>query len=128
MKRKPFPFEKLEVWRDARKLIKATYQSTRAFPKTETFNLASQLNRAIVSVASNLAEGGVRGSLKDQAHFSNLAYGSLMEAACQVILCSDLGFIPETEGDPLLSSMQDLSVRLHNRRESQLRRAAVPAS
>ena len=125
MNRKPFPFEKLEVWQDARVLVASVYQQTRSFPKTEMFNLVSQLNRAAVSVASNLAEGSVRGSLKDQAHFSNLAYGSLMEGACQIILSGDLGFIPAENAEPLLGTMQDLSVRIHNLRESQLRRASA---
>lgn len=123
MNRKPFPFEKLEVWQDARKLVRQAYQCTKVFPKSEMFNLASQINRAVISVASNLAEGCARGSLKDQAHFSNLAYSSLMESACQIILSSDLSFIPSAEGDALLASIQDISVRVHNLRESQLRRS-----
>lgn len=125
MNRKPFPFEKLDVWQDARALVKGVYNETKSFPKSELFALVSQLNRAAVSVASNLAEGSVRGSLKDQAHFSNLAYGSLMEGACQIILSSDLGFISPENADPLLAGMQDLSVRIHNLRESQLRRASA---
>jgi four helix bundle protein len=125
MNRKPFPFEKLDVWQDARVLVKGVYNHTKSFPKSEMFGLVSQLNRAAVSVASNLAEGSVRGSLKDQAHFSNLAYGSLMEGACQIILSSDLGFISPENADHLLANMQDLSIRIHNLRESQLRRASA---
>lgn len=125
MKRKPFPFEKLETWQDARRLVREVYAQTKLFPKSQMFSLASQLNRAAVSVASNLAEGGVRISLKDQAHFSNQAYSSLMEGACQVILCTDLGYIEAESSEALLGSIQDLSVRIHNLRESQLRRATA---
>lgn len=69
--RKQFPFEKLEVWQDARKLVAGIYQCSRSFPKEERFGLTSQMTRAAVSVANNLAEGSGRSSLKDQAHFSN---------------------------------------------------------
>lgn len=79
-----FPFEKLDVWQEASSFVKRVYMMTRAFPAEEKFGLASQLNRAAVSVASNLAEGSCRVSFKDQAHFSQLAYSSLMEAACQI--------------------------------------------
>ena len=124
MKRKPFPFEKLEVWQQSREVVKRVYQQTKTFPKSEMFGLASQMNRASVSVASNLAEGGARKSLKDQAHFSNLAFGSLMETACQIMLSNDLGFLTEEAADPLLCEIQDLSIRIHNLRESQLQRVA----
>ncbi|WGK63984.1 four helix bundle protein [Croceiramulus getboli] len=74
-----FSFEKLEVWSDAKDLVKQIYTQTKKFPDDEKFSLTSQLRRAAVSVGSNLAEGTSRRSKKDQAHFSNLAYSSLME-------------------------------------------------
>lgn len=121
--RKEFPFEKLEVWQDARKLVRSVYECTESFPASERYGLASQLRRASVSVANNLAEGSGRSSLKDQAHFSSQAYGSLMETACDLILASDLGFASTEKTDPILNQTYDLSVRVHNLRESQLRRA-----
>lgn len=75
-----FAYEKLSVWQDARVLIRSVYALTRAFPKSEMFGLISQINRAAVSVACNLAEGSARMSAKDQAHFSQPAYSSLMES------------------------------------------------
>lgn len=124
--RKPFPFEKLEVWQSARQLVKEVYQNTRTFPKEELFGLTSQLKRASVSVANNLAEGSVRSSLKDQAHFTGISHGSLMETACDIILANDLGLLAQDKADSLLTQAYDLSVRIHNLRESQLRRAAQP--
>lgn len=126
--RKQFPFEKLEVWQDARKLVAGVYDCTRTFPKDERFGLTSQLTRAAISVANNLAEGCGRSSLKDQAHFSSQAYGSLMETASDLIIATDLGFTAEKATDPLLDQAYDLSVRIHNLRESQLRRADASAS
>lgn len=121
--RKEFPFEKLEVWQDARKLVRSVYQCAEVFPSTERFGLTSQITRAAVSVANNLAEGSGRSSLKDQAHFSSQAYSSLMETACDLILSNDLGFTSGDSTDPILNQAYDLSVRIHNLRESQLRRA-----
>lgn len=122
-KRKQFPFEKLEVWQDARQLVAGVYDCTRHFPQAERFGLASQLNRAAVSVANNLAEGSVRSSLKDQAHFSNQSYSSLMETASDLIIACDLGLASEETVDPLLNAAYDLGVRIHNLRQSQLRRS-----
>lgn len=124
--RKPFPFEKLEVWQSARQLVKEVYQNTRTFPKEELFGLTSQLKRASISVANNLAEGSARSSLKDQAHFTGISHGSLMETACDIILANDLGFLAQDKADSLLTQAYDLSIRIHNLRESQLRRAAQP--
>ncbi len=124
--RKQFPFEKLEVWQDARSLVGKIYKCARSFPAGERHAMTSQLMKASVSVANNLAEGTGRASLKDQAHFSSQAYGSLMEVACDVILSDDLGYIKAEDSDDVLNSAYDLSVRIHNLRESQLRRAVRP--
>lgn len=126
--RKQFPFEKLEVWQDARRLVGTVYQETKNFPKSELYGMVSQINRAAVSVANNLAEGSARASLKDQAHFSNQAYGSLMETASDVIISTDLGYIAEQDAETVLEAAYDLSVRINNLRESQLRRALQTTS
>ena len=55
-----FSFEKLNVWIDSRELVKMIYTVTRKFPDEEKFGLTSQLRRASISVASNLAEGTSR--------------------------------------------------------------------
>ena len=52
-----FPFEKLRVWQEARGWVKGIYEMTRRFPDSERFGMVSQLNRAAVSVPTNLAEG-----------------------------------------------------------------------
>jgi four helix bundle protein len=122
--RKEFPFEKLEVWQDARKLVRSVYECSESFPSSELFGMTSQLTRATVSVANNLAEGSGRSSLNDQAHYSSQFYASLMETACDLILSTDLGFASAEVTDPILNQAYDLSVRIHNLRESQLRRAA----
>lgn len=122
-----FPFEKLGVWQDSRGLITEVYRLTRTFPKSEAFGLVSQLNRAVVSVACNLAEGTTRTSAKDQAHFSQLAYSSLMEVGCLIAVSADLGLISEEDQARIRSATFMLSARIHNLRKSQLSRSDKPA-
>ena len=121
--RKQFPFEKLEVWQDSRKLVAGVPECARVFPKDERFGLTCQLIRAAVSVASNLAEGCGRSSYKDQAHYSSQAHGSLMETASDLIIATDLEFTAAATTDALLEQAYDLGVRINNLRDSQLRRA-----
>ena len=68
-----YSFEKLNVWLEARNLVRWIYKMTDTFPSDERFGLVMQLRRAAISVVSNLAEGSARKSPKDQAHFSQIA-------------------------------------------------------
>lgn len=97
MKDYQMPFEKLRVWQASREWIKEVYALTGAFPDAERFGLTSQLTRAAVSVAANLAEGSGRTSAKDQAHFYQMAYSSLMESACLLMLACDLHLISQDQ-------------------------------
>jgi four helix bundle protein len=115
-----YPFEKLRVWESARRLITSVYRVTRAFPRSETYGLTSQTNRAAVSVAANLAEGSSRTSRKDQAHFSQIAYGSLMELACLLIVTVDLGFLSAEQEATLRTEIEGISRQLNALRNTQL--------
>ena len=90
-----YSFEKLEVWKEARELVKWIYKITCDFPVDERFGLVQQLRRASISVVSNLAEGSARKTAKDQAHFFTITYSSLIEILNQLIVANDLKFIPE---------------------------------
>lgn len=116
-----FTYHKLQVWHLAKALVIEIYKVTNKFPVEERFGLVSQLNRAFVSVASNIAEGSGRTSRKDQAHFTQLAYGSLMEVACQLEIACDLGFIVEKEYLPIANSIDILSGKFSALRTAQLR-------
>jgi four helix bundle protein len=104
--RQQYPFKKLRVWQAARDLSKAVYLTTGKFPQREVYGLISQCNRAAISVAANLAEGSSRRSRKDQAHFSEIAYGSLMELACLLILSRDIGILPDASEQNLRGSIE----------------------
>ena len=69
---KTFSFENLDVWKVTVDFITSLYKVTEKFPDTEKFGLVSQMRRASVSIASNLAEGSSRNSAKDQARFLTL--------------------------------------------------------
>ena len=116
-----YPFEKLRVWNGARQLIKNVYGLTRSFPRTEIYGLTSQINRAAISVAANLAEGSARTSRKDQAHFSQIAYGSLMELACLLIIAVDLEFLSTSDEASVRGQIEELSRQLNALRNAQLR-------
>ena len=88
-----YSFEKLEVWNDARNLVKMIYLHTNNFPERERFGLSSQMQRAAVSIVSNITEGVSRSSVKEKIRFVELAYGSLMELYCQLYVSVDLDYL-----------------------------------
>ena len=118
-----YSFEKLRVWQAARELAKQVYLVTANFPRRELYGLTSQCNRAAVSVAANLAEGTSRQSRKDQAHFSEIAYGSLTELACLLILAEDVGVLSENSETALRSSIERVSAQLNALHRSQRTRS-----
>ena len=115
-----YPFEKLRVWQSARGLVKSVYQITRGYPRSEVYGLTSQTNRAAVSVAANLAEGSSRTSRKDQAHFSQIAYGSLRELACLLIVAVDLEILSPDREAKLREEIEAISRQLNALRANQL--------
>jgi four helix bundle protein len=85
-------FKDLKVWQRSIQLSLAIYRLTVEFPKEERFGLASQLQRAGVSVPSNIAEGYGRGSRKDYKQFLAIARGSTLEVQTQLIIAKELGY------------------------------------
>lgn len=88
-----YSFEKLECWQNARELAVWIYNITQSFPADEKFGMISQMRRAAISIASNIAEGTSRKSSKDQSHFSTVSYSSTIELLNDLIISNDLGFI-----------------------------------
>lgn len=104
-------YRELEVWKKARALVRAIYESTRPFPREELFGLTSQMRRAAISVASNIAEGSGRGSRKDYLRFLYMARGSIYELETQIYLAMDLQFLTEPQQEALLQQRAE-SARL----------------
>lgn len=90
-------FRQLNVYVKAKELVARVYQLLKKFPGEEQFALCDQLRRAVVSIPSNIAEGCGRETQKEQTHFLNIAYGSLMEIYSQLDVACDLGYITNQE-------------------------------
>ncbi|WP_315545683.1 four helix bundle protein [Prevotella koreensis] len=90
-----FSYRNLRVYQGALLLVTSIYNVVKCFPIEDRYALSDQLRRAIVSVPSNLAEGLSRYSRKEQLHFMELSYGSLMEVMCQIEISKSLGYINE---------------------------------
>ena len=97
MREKKYEYKNLDVYKESKNLVKMVYGLIEKFPKVETYALCDQLRRSVISVPSNIAEGSGRTSAKDQAHFFEMAFGSLMEVNCQMDIACDLGYIDQTE-------------------------------
>jgi four helix bundle protein len=117
-----YSFEKLEVWQESQLLVKELYLVLQQFPENEKYGLVSQIKRAAVSVSSNIAEGATRTSLKDQAHFYQLAFGSLIEVLNQLILSVDLGFLSQDKYNSLRIIIEKTGNQLNALRNAQLKK------
>ena len=115
-----FSFEKLEVWVEAKEFSKLIYEITSKFPDTEKFGLISQLKRASISIASNIAEGLARKSYKDKAHFTTIAFGSAVEVLNQLIISFELNFISEVDYLKLRKQLESITNKLNSLRNYQI--------
>ena len=85
-------FRELKVWNKAIELTVLVYGFTADFPKHEIYGLTSQLRRASVSIASNIAEGSARGTKRDFRQFVKVAHGSNCELQTQLVIARRLSF------------------------------------
>ncbi len=116
-----FKFERLEVWKKSRRIVLDVYNLIKKFPEFEKFGLSAQLCRSIISVPSNIAEGVGRISYKEQVHFIEIAYGSLMEALTQIILASDLNYITPNELSEIRLKIEEIAKMLSGLRNNFLK-------
>lgn len=98
----------LQVWVKSRKLAKEIYLLTGKLPSEEKFGLVSQMRRAAVSIASNIAEGTGRNSDKEFIQFLAIAYGSSYELKTQIFICLDLEFIQEIDATKLITDLEEI--------------------
>ena len=86
-------YKDLKVWQLSIDIAEQVYYLTQSFPKQEIYGLTSQLQRAAVSIPSNLAEGHTRDSTKEFLHFISIALGSLAELGTQLILAQRFKYL-----------------------------------
>ena len=87
-------FRELQIWQRSHQLTLAIYRATAGFPREELYGLTSQLRRACSSIPTNIAEGCGRQGDTELARFLQIAMGSASEVEYQLILASDLEYLP----------------------------------
>jgi four helix bundle protein len=105
-------FEHLDIWKQSIELASIIYREIKKIPKTETFGIISQLQRAVVSISSNIAEGSGRGSKKDFCRFIDIAIGSLNEVESLLFVSGRLNYLNEKELQELLIIIKKLGMSL----------------
>lgn len=115
-------FTELQVWQRSHALALDVYRITATFPRAERFGIISQVRRAAVSVASNIAEGAKRQSPREYVRFLNVAEGSLAETESLLRLSRDLGFADDGVVGELVEEAEEISQMLHGFRQAVERR------
>ena len=106
-------FKDLIVWQKAYQLTLLIYKETEKFPKSELFGLTSQLRRAAVSIASNIAEGYQRQHGGEYVQFLSIAFGSCAEVETQLLICQDLHYLSESNFSILINCLTEVSKMLY---------------
>jgi len=122
-------FEDLEVWQRGCRLSVAIFQT---FESCKNFTLKNQIERAGLSIPSNIAEGAERGSSKDFAHFLNISKGSCGELRTQLYIARKLNLLKKGDFNSLIResrevpSMLEGPAWLNSRKESRQTKTRAP--
>ncbi len=100
-------FEDLIAWKKARELARSIYEITRQDHFAKDFGLAGQIQRAAVSIMSNIAEGYERGNQGDFHRFLSIAKGSCAEVRSQLYIALDIGYLTKTDFDKLIKQAEE---------------------
>ena len=111
-------FEDLLVWQKAMRLCVAVYRATRGRDFARDFGLRDQIQRAAVSILSNIAEGFDRNSRAEFARFVSIARGSAGEVRAQLYLARELGYLGDEEARELLATCVEVTRMLVALRKS----------
>ena len=106
-------FREYPVWKEAVDYATFVYKVTGKMPWFEKKGLCDQLQRAVVSISSNIAEGAARSSDADFAHFLDFALGSAFEVETQLTIAKNVGYF-DNLNDNLDVNFQELMDRIHS--------------
>ena len=109
-------FRELKVWQRAIDLATLIYSLTKSFPESEKYGLTSQLQRAAISVSSNIAEGSGRQTKPDFKHFLSIALGSLYEIESQLAVSQKLNYISEEAVNTAISEVTEIQKMIYSLR------------
>lgn len=114
-------FRDLRVWQGGMDLVEQVYRLTREFPKHELYGLVGQMQRAAVSVPSNIAEGHTRDSSKEYLRHLSIARASLAELQTQLEIAERLQYCSSQNFSQLLSQSDTLARQLSALRNALLK-------
>ena len=101
-------YKELKLWQKSIDLVTSVYLTTRSYPETEKFGLISQINRAAVSIPSNIAEGAGRNSDKEFIQFLSIAHASSFELETQLIISKNLNYLSVEDLDQLTIQIEEV--------------------
>jgi len=107
-------FTDLRMWQKSHDFVLEIYKTTENFSKNELFGLTSQLRRAAVSIAANIAEGYKRKSKVEKLRFFNISQGSLEECRYYLILSKDLMYFNKEKYNDLVNKLTEASMSLNS--------------
>ena len=107
------PHKKLKIWAKIIRVIEDIYTITGKYPKEEIYGLTSQMRRAAVSIASNLAEGFARKGINEKIQFCYISRSSLSEIDAQIEISLKLKFINAEEYQELQGKLDEISRMLN---------------
>jgi four helix bundle protein len=111
-------FRELRIWQAAMDLVEKIYLLTRSFPKQETYGLTSQLQRAAVSIPSNIAEGHAREHLKEYLHHLSMAQASLAELETHLEIAMRLKYLTPDQLKELMDDSSSLGKQMYSLRNA----------
>ena len=103
----------LKVWNNSINFVTKVYTITNDFPKEELFSITSQIRRAAVSIASNIAEGAARTSKKEFLNFLSIALGSASELETQIIISKNLNYIKLEDYNIFINELNEIQKMIH---------------
>jgi len=106
-------FRELDIWNRAIRISKRVYELTDSFPDREKYGLSSQIQRAAVSIASNIAEGASRKSEIDFARYLEIAIGSSFEVETQITIAKEINYINDNQYNELLNELVVIQKQLN---------------
>ena len=109
----PRNFREYPVWKEAVDYATFVYEVTGKLPWFEKKGLCDQLQRAAVSISSNIAEGAARSSDAEFTHFLDYALGSAFEVETQLLIAKNIGYMDETQYEELLSKLASIERQLN---------------
>ncbi len=107
-------FKDLKIWQKSMILINQIYTLSKDFPANEKFGLTSQINRASVSIASNIAEGWGRESKKSFIQFLKISRGSLFELDTLLIIAVNQNYLKDSDYDQLLIQVNEIGKMINS--------------